>query len=343
MPADARRPPPKLGDRALEIMRLHHLRPRTQETYLAWMLRFYAFNGQRSPAELGPDDVTRFLTHLARDLQVSASTQNQALAALLFLYREVLGIPVTWFDDVVRARRPSRLPVVLSRAEVSAVLAEMEGVTQLMASLLYGAGLRLMEVCQLRVKDIDFDRHQLLIRDGKGGKDRSALLPSRLRDLLRTQLAQARVLHTADLAAGAGYVELPEGLARKLGGDRQSWSWQWVFPATRTYLHPESGERRRHHLHETVLQDAVRHAVLAAGLTKRATCHTFRHSFATHLLEDGYDIRTLQELLGHADVSTTMIYTHVLDRGPSGVLSPLDRMTPSSPPASPGPPNSRRR
>ena len=307
-------------------MRLRHLSPRTEEAYLSWMRRYHEFNRRQDPALFGAERVTEFLSLLATEQNVSASTQNQALSALLFLYREVLGLELPWLDEVVRAKRPQRLPVVLSRDEVAAVIHEMVGVPRLMAALLYGSGLRLLECCRLRVKDLDFQRSQLLVREGKGDKDRSTLLPATLHQALRVQVDAARVQHQADLAKGAGWVELPHALERKLPGEGRSWPWQWVFPATRTYVHEETGQIRRHHLHETVVQRAVKDAVRASGIAKRATCHTFRHSFATHLLEDGTDIRTLQELLGHADVSTTMIYTHVLDRGPMGVRSPLDRM-----------------
>jgi len=322
-PTPAVRP---LGERAREAMRLRHLSPRTEEAYLGWMRRYHEFNGRRDPARFGAEQVTAFLSQLVSERDVSASTQNQALSALLFLYREVLGIDLPWLDDLVRAQRPARLPVVLSRDEVRAVVRAMDGTPQLMTALLYGAGLRLLECCQLRVKDLDFDRSQIIVREGKGDKDRMALLPIGLRAALRAQVERARAQHEADLARGAGWVELPHAQARKAANDGRSWPWQWVFPATRTYTHPETGQVRRHHLHETVLQRAVREAVQAAGIPKRATCHTFRHSFATHLLEDGTDIRTLQELLGHADVSTTMIYTHVLDRGPLGVRSPPYRL-----------------
>lgn len=315
-----------LGQRAREAMRLRHLSPRTEEAYLEWMRRYHEFNQRRDPARFGAERVTAFLNHLANDRDVSASTQNQALSALLCLYRDVLGVDLPWLDQLVRARRSERLPVVLSREEVHAVLSAMQGVPRLMATLLYGSGLRLMECCQLRVKDLDFQRQQLIVREGKGDKDRITLLPRSLHEPLRQQLEEARALHQADLARGAGWVVLPHGLDRKLRGEGRTWAWQWVFPATRTWRHEESGQVRRHHLHETVLQRAVKDAVRAAGIPKRATCHTFRHSFATHLLEDGTDIRTLQELLGHADVSTTMIYTHVVDRGPMGVRSPLDRL-----------------
>jgi len=316
----------KLGDRARAAMRLRRLSPRTQEAYLGWMRRYYQFHGRRNPADLGPEHVTAFLSSLATGATVSASTQNQALAAILFLYGEVLGLHLPWLDDLVRAKRPVRLPVVLSREEVAAVLGRMTGVPRLMATLLYGSGLRLLECCQLRVKDIDFGRNQVFVRRGKGGKDRVTMLPSAVRPDLNAHLEQVRRQHAADVAGSAGWVELPDALDRKLHAAGRAWASQWVFPANRHYLHRESGQRRRHHLHETVIQNAVRRAVLASGIPKRATCHTFRHSFATHLLEDGSDIRTVQELLGHNDVSTTMIYTHVLNRGPSGVRSPLDRL-----------------
>jgi len=289
------------------------------------MRRFYEFHGRRDPSALGPDHVTGFLNHLASHRKVAASTQNQALAALLFLYREVLGVRLPWLDTLVRASRLARLPVVLAREEVGAVLAHLDGVPRLMVTLLYGSGLRLLECCRLRVKDTDFGQNQILVRDGKGGRDRATILPGILKDDLERHLTRARAQYQRDMAEGAGWVELPDSLGRKLPSAGREWPWQWAFAATRTYLDPASGERRRHHLHETVVQRAVRNAILASGIAKRATCHTFRHSFATHLLEDGYDIRTIQELLGHKDVATTMIYTHVLSRGPGGVRSPADR------------------
>jgi integron integrase len=315
-----------LSARARDAMRLRHMSPRTEKAYLHWMRRFHEFNRGRDPASIGADEVTAFLSELATGGAVSASTQNQALSAILFLYRHVLEIELPWLDNVVRASRPQRLPTVLSRREVAAVLAEMDDPPRLMATLLYGSGLRLIECCRLRVKDVDFDRRRLVVREGKGDKDRYTLLPDEVIEPLEAQLEAVRRQHARDLERGGGWVELPHALARKLPEAGRELAWQWVFPATRTYVHAPSGERRRHHLHETVLQHAVRAAVAAAGLTKRATCHTLRHSFATHLLDDGYDIRTVQELLGHADVSTTMIYTHVLDRGPGAVRSPLDRL-----------------
>jgi len=317
----------RLSERAIEAMRLRRFSPRTQEAYLGWMRRYCEFHGRRDPGSLGADDVTHFLNHLATHRKVAASTQNQALAALLFLYREVLGLRLPWLDTLVRASRPSRLPVVLTRDEVEAVLGHLDGVPRLMVTLLCGSGLRLLECCRLRVKDIDFGQNQILVRDGKGGRDRATILPGSLRGDIERHLTRALAQHQRDLAEGAGWVELPDSLGRKIPSAGREWPWQWVFAATRIYLEPGSGERRRHHLHETVVQRAVRNATVASGIAKRATCHTFRHSFATHLLEDGYDIRTIQELLGHKDVATTMIYTHVLSRGPGGVRSPADRLT----------------
>jgi integron integrase len=274
---------------------------------------------------MGEPEVTAFLSSLAADAHVAASTQNQALAALLFLYQHVLDRQLDWLTDVVHAKRPARLPVVLSRDEVSAVLGCMRGTPHLMASLLYGAGLRVLECAQLRAKDLDFDRHELTVHDGKGRKDRVTMIPSRVEPPLRSHLVGVRAQHAADLAAGSGTVALPDALDRKYPAASRDWPWQWVFPATRHYVDGATGSRRRHHLHETVIQRAVKAAVRAARIPKHATAHTLRHSFATHLLEEGYDIRTIQELLGHHDVRTTMIYTHVLNRGPRGVRSPLDR------------------
>jgi integron integrase len=273
---------------------------------------------------MGEAEVTEFLSSLATKGKVSASTQNQALAALLFLYRNVLGRELDWLQDLVRAKRPVRLPVVLSRDEVAALLRHVRGTPWLMASLMYGAGLRLLECARLRVKDVDLDRREITVRDGKGRKDRVTVIPARLVQPLTEQLEKAREQHSADLRRGAGYVELPDALARKYPTAAQEWGWQWVFPATSFYFHRETGQRRRHHLHESVVQRAVKEAARAAGISKPASPHCLRHSFATHLLERGYDIRTIQELLGHQDVSTTMIYTHVLNRGGRGVISPLD-------------------
>ncbi len=323
---DQPRPTPRLLERIRAAMRLRHLSPQTEDAYLGWMRRFVVFHGRRDPATLGAVHVTSFLSALATRGRVAASTQNQELAALLFLYREVLGQDLPWLNDMVRAATPQRLPVVLTPDEVRAVLTRMEGVPRLMATLLYGSGLRLLECCLLRVKDVDFGRNQITVRRGKGDKDRATVLPGAIKAGLSAHLGQVREQHTRDLAKGAGWVELPLALDRKLPNAGREWPWQWVFPATRGCVERESGQCRRHHLHETVVQHAVRRAVLASGIPKRVTCHTFRHSFATHLLEAGSDIRTVQELLGHSDVATTMIYTHVLNRGPAGVQSPADRL-----------------
>jgi integron integrase len=275
---------------------------------------------------MGAAEITQFLSALAVQRNVAASTQNQALSALLFLYRNVLEQELPWLEDVVRARKPERLPVVLTRDEVRAVIRELDGPARLLALLLYGAGLRVLEAARLRVKDVDFARNELVVRGGKGDRDRVTMLPGAVKSDLAKHLEVVRAQHEGDLRQGAGWVELPWALARKYPNAGRAWGWQWVFPATRMYLHQDTGQRRRHHLHESVLQRAVKVAMRQAGLAKHASCHTFRHSFATHLLEDGHDIRTVQELLGHRDVSTTMIYTHVLNRGPAAVQSPADRM-----------------
>jgi integron integrase len=318
-------PAPRLLDRVRAVLRARHYSPRTEESYVAWIRRFILFHGRRHPDELGEPEISGFLSSLATERHVSASTQNQALAALLFLYQKVLNREVAWLMDVVHAKRPERLPVVLSRGEIAAVLSKLDGVEQLCASLIYGGGLRLLEALQLRVKDVDFTGQQLIVRDGKGRKDRVTLLPASLLPALRTHLDNTQDQHHADLRAGAGFVRLPDALRVKYPSAPLEWPWQWVFPATRHYVDRATGERRRHHLHETVIQRAVRRAALAAGIPKPVSPHALRHSFATHLLESGSDIRTIQQLLGHKDVSTTMIYTHVLCRGPLGVQSPLDR------------------
>jgi integron integrase len=316
---------PRLLDQVRRAMEVRRYSPRTIEAYVNWVRRFVRYHGTRHPADLGSSEVSTFLTWLASRERVAAATQTQALCALLFLYRTVLQHPPEEFVGVVRARRPERIPVVLSRGEVRQLLGALEGEVRLVCLLLYGAGLRLNECLQLRVKDVDFARGQLIVRRGKGAKDRMTVLPDAARVSLREHLARARTMHQANLGRGAGRVALPDGLERKLPGASAEWQWQWVFPATRQYRADSGSEPRRHHLHESVVQRAVKQAVRDVGLTKRATCHSFRHSFATHLLEDGYDIRTVQELLGHRDVATTMIYTHVLQKGPFGVTSPLDR------------------
>ena len=319
-------PKPRLLDRVRAAIRARHYSRRTEKAYVHWIKRYIFFHSKRHPAEMGGAEVTAFLTFLAVHGKVAASTQNQALSALLFLYREVLGLELPWLDDVVRAKRPQHLPVVLTRDEVRAVLQRLDGLPRIMALLLYGAGLRLLECCRLRVKDVDFATNQIVIRDGKGRKDRMTMLPAAVKAALIAHLERAREQHQADLRHGAGWVELPNALTRKYPNAGRDWGWQWVFPATRMYVDRLTAQRRRHHLHESVLQRAVKDAVRSAGIAKQATCHTFRHSFATHLLEESHDIRTVQELLGHQDVSTTMIYTHVLNRGPAGVRSPADRM-----------------
>lgn len=317
---------PKLLDRMRLAIRTRHYSRRTEEAYLAWVRRFVRFHEMRHPAELPPSSVAAFLSHLANESRVSASTQSQALSALLFLYRDVLQKDFGWLDGVVRAKRPKRLPVVLSPDEVRSLLGQLDGTRWLMANLLYGGGLRLLEACTLRVKDVDLAQRQLTIRHGKGGKDRVTLLPDMLVEPLTAHLARTFAIHQRDLGAGCGRVALPHQLAMKYPNAEQEWIWQWVFPASRLYWDGPAQIWRRHHVHESVLQRAVRDAAARAAIPKHVSCHTLRHSFATHLLEDGYDIRTVQELLGHKDVSTTMIYTHVLTRGGRGVRSPADRL-----------------
>ncbi len=315
----------RLSDLLRDEIRLRNYSPRTEEAYLTWYRDFVRYHGRRHPQTLGAPEIRAFLTHLAVDRGMSASSQNQAHAALVFLYRRVLGVDLPWVRQIPRAKLPLTLPVVLSRGEVVRVLGALDGVARLQCALMYGTGMRVMECSTLRVKDLDLDRHGIDIREGKGEKDRRALLPvSLVPDLLR-QLEQVRALHTADIARGAGWVALPWAFDRKSPNAGRDPGWQWVFPATRTWRCADTGRVHRHHLDETVVQGAMREAVLATGIVKRATPHTFRHSFATHLLEDGVDIRTIQKLLGHANVSTTMIYLHVMDRD-RGVISPLDRL-----------------
>ncbi len=317
--------PPKLLDQVRDRIRVKHYSIRTETQYVQWVKRFILFNEKKHPREMGSAEVEAFLTHLAVDGNVAAATQNQALSALLCLYKEVLEVDLPWLDNVTRAKRPQRMPVVLTREEVHAVLNRMAGLYGLMASLLYGTGMRLMECVRLRVKDVDFARREILIRDGKGAKDRVTMLPDSVVSALRAHLQQRRALFDDDIRVGKAGVYLPDALARKYPNSPTEWGWQYVFPSGGYSVDPRSGAGRRHHLDEKLLQRAMKRAVQASGLVKPATPHTLRHSFATHLLEAGYDIRTVQELLGHKDVATTMIYTHVLNKGGRGVMSPLDR------------------
>jgi integron integrase len=318
--------PPRLLDRVRAAVRLRHYSRRTEQAYVGWIRRYIHFHGVRHPDEMGSVEVVEFLTDLAVRHRVAASTQNQALSALLFLYREVLGRELEGLDSAVRARAPRKLPVVLTRDEVRAVVAALAPPTKLIAGLLYGAGLRLTECLRLRVKDVDFARRQLTIREGKGNRDRAALLPRRLEPLLHAQLETSRLRFEADRAAGVAGVQVPYALTRKYPKAPVEWAWHWLFPAPALSSDRRSGARRRHHLHETGPQRAIRAAAVKAGLAKRVSPHTFRHSFATHLLEDGADIRTVQTLLGHRDLKTTMVYTHVVDRGPLAVQSPADKL-----------------
>jgi integron integrase len=317
---------PKLLDQVRDRIRVKHYSIRTETQYLHWIKRFILYHDKRHPRDMGADEVGAFLTHLATAGQVSASTQNQALSALLFLYREILDVELPWLNEVIRAKKPQRLPVVLSKNEVGRVLERLDGTYGLMGRLLYGTGMRLMECCRLRVKDIDFDRGEIVIRDGKGAKDRVTMLPALLVQPLREHLAKRRLVYQDDADKGMAEVFLPDALARKYPNAATEWGWQYVFCSGSYSVDPRSGKPRRHHIDEKLLQRAMKKAVIASGIAKPATPHTLRHSFATHLLESGYDIRTVQELLGHSDVSTTMIYTHVLNRGGRGVSSPLDTL-----------------
>ena len=317
---------PRLMERFRERMRLKHYSLRTEKSYALWIKQLIRFHGLRHPQTYSQGDIERFLSHLAVDRNVAAATQNQALAAILFLYREVLELELPWLDGVVRASKPRKLPVVLTQGEVAQLLAHTEGTTGLMLRLMYGTGMRLMECTRLRVKDVDLGRQLICIRDGKGAKDRITVLPEALRAPLRQQIEVALALHRQDLAEGYGEVWLPHALAQKYPRAASQPYWQYVFPAARRSVDPRGGAIRRHHLDEKLVQRAVKSAAGAAGVHKPVSSHTLRHSFATHLLEAGYDIRTIQELLGHSDVNTTMIYTHVLNRGGAGVISPLDRL-----------------
>jgi len=316
---------PRLLDEVRRVLRLKHYSIRTETVYVAWVRRFILANGKRHPRDMGEAEVEGFLSGLAVQGKVAATTQNQALAALLFLYKQVLGIELPWMEGVVRAKRSQRVPTVLSRDEITRVLARMDGRPWLLASLLYGTGMRLMEALRLRIKDVDFGRNEITIRDGKGGKDRRTMLPRSLAEALLREIKRARLLHEADLAAGFGAVWLPHALARKYPNAPREIGWQYVFPAAQRSRDPRDGAERRHHFDDAMLSRALKTACRAADVAKPVSAHTLRHSFATHLLETGYDIRTVQELLGHKDVATTQIYTHVLNRGGHGVLSPLDR------------------
>ncbi len=317
---------PKLLDRMRAVLRTRHYSIRTEDTYVQWARRFILFHGKKHPSAMGADEINAYLTHLAVQRHVSASTQSQALAAILFLYRDVLGEEVPWLTELVRAPLRERVPVVLTREEVRRLLGEMSGTAQLVARLLYGTGMRLLEGLRLRVKDLDFETGEVVVRAGKGNKDRTTTLPRVLSVGLQRHLEWVRALHDRDVSEGFGRVWLPDALEVKYPNANASWSWQWVFPAGKRSIDPRCGIERRHHVGEQVIQRAVHDAVRSAGIAKAATPHTLRHSFATHLLESGHDIRTVQELMGHVDVKTTMIYTHVLGLGASGVRSPLDAL-----------------
>ncbi len=314
----------KLLDQMRLVLRLKHMSIRTENTYVHWVRRFILFHHKRHPKDMGATEIRAFLSHLAVHVQVAASTQNVALNSLVFLYRHVLKQAFPDLEEIERAKRPGRIPVVFTREEVSRVLAHLQGTPRLMASLLYGAGLRVMECARLRVKDCDFAYQQITIHDGKGVQDRVTVLPQALIGPLQRHLARVKAFHEDDLAEGYGAVYLPYAFERKDVSAATSWEWQYVFPASQRSIDPRSRQERRHHLSESMLQKAVKRAIRQTGIPKRGSCHTLRHCFATHLLENGYDIRTVQELLGHKDVSTTMIYTHVLQRGGKGVRSPLD-------------------
>ncbi|MFC5568451.1 integron integrase [Lysobacter yangpyeongensis] len=316
---------PRLFDEVRRVLRTKHYSLRTEHVYLGWIRRFIEVNGRRHPRSMGAEEVETFLTSLAVEGQVAASTQNQALSALLFLYKEVLRIELPWMEGVTRAKRPRRLPTVLSRSEVQDLLVQLDGRPWLLCSLLYGTGLRLMECLRLRVKDVDFQRNEITVRNGKGGKDRRTVLPKALVEPLLREVERARALHAADLQEGLGAVHLPHALARKYPNAEREFGWQYVFPSPRRSVDPRDNVERRHHFDDGTLSRALKSACTRAGIVKPVSAHTLRHSFATHMIEAGYDIRTVQELLGHKDVATTQIYTHVLNRGAGGVVSPLDR------------------
>ncbi len=317
---------PKLLDQVRNRIRCKHYSIRTEQAYIEWIRKFIFYHGKRHPAEMGENEISDFLTYLAVKRRVAASTQNQALSAIVFLYREVIQRDLGEFENLIRAKRPSRLPVVFTTKEMKSILIQLEGNNWLMGHLLYGAGLRIMECMRLRVKDVDFDYKQVIIRNGKGNVDRVTMLPNIIADNLKLHLEKVKLLHGRDLKEGFGAVYMPYALERKYKNANRSWAWQYVFPASRRSVDPRTGIERRHHISETVIQRAIKTAIRNAEITKAGSCHSLRHSFATHLLESGYDIRTVQELLGHKDVSTTMIYTHVLNRGGKGVKSPGDML-----------------
>lgn len=317
---------PKLLDQLREALRVRHYSRSTEATYIHWVKRFIFFHHVRHPREMAEPEINAFLTHLALKENVSASTQNQALCAIIFLYRYVLEKKIGDLGEVIRARKPVRLPVVMTKDEVKSVLDCLTGDKRLIACLMYGAGLRLMECLRLRVQDVDFNLNQIIVRDGKGNKDRITMFPAIAKKPLAEHLSNIKKIHEADIAKGFGRVFMPYALARKYPGASKEWVWQWIFPQETLWCNKETGERGRHHIDESLVQKSVKDAVTKTGVAKRATCHTFRHSFATHLLEDGYDIRTIQELLGHKDLKTTMIYTHVLNKGPAAVRSPADNL-----------------
>ncbi len=317
---------PKLLDQLRQAMRSRHYSRSTEVTYVHWVKKFIFFHNVRHPKDMAESEINAFLTHLAVKEHVSSSTQNQALCAIIFLYKYVLDRKIGDIGEVIRARKPVRLPVVMTKSEVKAVLENLKDYKWIIAHLMYGAGLRLMECLRLRVQDLDFNQNQITVRDGKGDKDRVTMFPESVKKPLTEHLNKVKKIHESDIANGFGRVLLPDALARKYPNASKEWRWQWVFPQNALWHNVKTGEHGRHHVHETLVQKLVKDAVTKAGLVKRATCHTFRHSFATHLLEDGYDIRTVQELLGHKDLKTTMIYTHVLNKGPSAVRSPADNL-----------------
>jgi integron integrase len=317
---------PRLLDQVRDAIRLRHYSHRTEQAYVYWIRRYILFHKKRHPAEMGESEITAYLSYLASTKNVAAATQNQALSAILFLYKEVLKIELKWLDDVVRATRPKRLPVVMTRETVSKVLKEMHGTQQLVARLMYGSGMRAMETIRLRVKDINFDYHQVIVRSGKGNKDRATVLPESLIEPLQAHLVRVKELHDRDLAEGYGRTWLPHALARKYPNADREWGWQFAFPSTKRSADGDEGVIRRFHMSDRTLSKAIKQAVRKLGLPMHISSHTLRHSFATHLLEDGYDIRTVQELLGHSNVNTTMIYTHVMKKGAKGVISPADRI-----------------